>query len=107
METLDYTKDKDIGESPLPQQAVYLPDPMVIEVSCLNMTDGKTIKIFIFFYQSVGTLQGEVRDMDFESESEEEEEEQEGTTYVPKNTGQQKKQTGIFSLFKYKQTFII
>ena len=41
--------------------------------------------------------------MDFESESEEEEEEQEGTTYVPKNTGQQKKQTGIFSLFKYKQ----
>ena len=50
METLDYTKDKDIGESPLPQQAVYLPDPMVIEVACLNMTDGKTIKIFIFFY---------------------------------------------------------
>lgn len=29
METLDYTKDKDLGESPLPQQAVYLPDPKV------------------------------------------------------------------------------
>ncbi|XP_046442253.1 signal recognition particle receptor subunit alpha homolog [Daphnia pulex] len=78
METLDYTKDKDIGESPLPQQAVYLPDP-----------------------KSVGTLQGEVRDMDFESESEEEEQQEEGTTdYVPKQVTQQKKQTGIFSLFK-------
>ena len=29
METLDYTKDKDPGETPLSQQAVYLPDPKV------------------------------------------------------------------------------
>jgi hypothetical protein len=46
--------------------------------------------------------------MDFESESEEEEEDQDGTTdYVPKLASQQKKQTGIFSLFKYKQSFVI
>lgn len=45
--------------------------------------------------------------MDFESESEEEEQQEEGTTdYVPKQVTQQKKQTGIFSLFKYKQLFI-
>ncbi|XP_057364813.1 signal recognition particle receptor subunit alpha homolog [Daphnia carinata] len=79
METLDYTRDKDLGESPLPQQAVYLPDP-----------------------KAVGTLQGEVRDMDFESESEEEEdvEERGKNDYVPQQVSQQKKKTGIFSLFK-------
>jgi hypothetical protein len=48
METLDYTKDKDIGESPLPQQAVYLPDPKVREISGFNMTC-KLINICIFF----------------------------------------------------------
>lgn len=45
--------------------------------------------------------------MDFESESEEEEEEEEDVEergkndYVPQQVSQQKKKTGIFSLFKY------
>lgn len=59
---------------------------------------------YIFTQKAIGTLQGEVRDMDFESESEEEEEDVEErgkNDYVPQQVSQQKKKTGIFSLFKY------
>lgn len=44
--------------------------------------------------------------MDFESESEEEEQGEGTIDYVPKQVTQQKKQTGIFSLFKYIYIFI-
>ena len=56
METLDYTKDKDIGESPLPQQAVYLPDPKVREISGFNMQTNQYLYMVCVFmgYASLG-----------------------------------------------------
>lgn len=51
METLDYTKDKDIGESPLPQQAVYLPDPKVIlEGLKLHVRHAQYLICFVCFH---------------------------------------------------------
>lgn len=77
-ESIDYTKDKDAADTVLPQNAVYLPDP-----------------------KAIGTLKGNVRDMEYESDSEEEEEEEEvESNAAARQTQQKQSKGGIFSLFK-------
>lgn len=76
MVALDYTKDKEAsGDTAVLQQADYLPDSKL-----------------------VGTLQGQVRENEYESSSEEEleEEEEENAPDQPKV----QKKAGIFSYFK-------
>jgi len=74
-ESLDYTKDKDSADN-VSQQALYMPNA-----------------------ESIGTLKGELKDMEVESEEdyEEEEEEQQDRKKVETSS---KKSGGIFSLFK-------
>ncbi len=77
MVSLDYTKDKEAsGDTAVLQQADYLPDSKL-----------------------VGTLQGQVRENEYESSSEEEIEEEEEEENAPDQPKVQKK-AGIFSYFK-------
>lgn len=63
---------------------------------------GVSLMLCYWWKQSVGTLQGQVRDMEFESESEEDFEEEEVINPAVRQSNQQPaKKSGIFSLFKY------